>query len=1180
MMVASLLIREKLLSAIAVHPLIVTADALVMTAITAMGETGASCGLVVSNADPKENSLIGIFTESDIVRLVAQSIPLDQPIHSVMQCPVVTIQESALRDIQSVLNIFQQHRVHHLPVLDGDRLVGLLTQDVLTELLSEIVLNVDTSTNIVDQNASLRYRALMDGASDAILLANSQGNLIEVNQRAEALLGYSREELTSLHMSQIHPPESLEAARNHFRNVAQKNIGPNLDSIVLRKDGGLIPVEITGSRIELNGEYFALGIFRDISDRKQTELLLQNLSTRLELALQSAQIGTWEWDVVTNGLIWDERMYELYGVNSDDFSGAYEAWINAIHPEDLPSALEFSRQALAGEKEYNTEFRVVLKDGSIRAIKAHAIIQWNKQGEPLRMIGINYDISDRKQAEVDLQQEVLRRATIFNASSDGIHILDIEGNLLEFNDRFAQMLGYTSAEIANFNVADWDAQWTPEELHEVIRQNILNDNIFETLHRRKDGVIFPVEISRRLMEWQGEFALVCISRDISDRKQAEIALQESQHFIQQIAEASPNILYLYDIQEQRNVYTNREIYTILGYSSEEIQAMGENFVLDLMHPDDQKSALLKYYERVKGAQDHEVVETEYRMRHANGEWRWLYSRDVVFSRDVNGQVKQTIGTAQDITERKRLQQSQSRLIAILEASTDYISMSDAKGVIFWQNAELKRLCGSNLNENAMQFGLVDCHPQWAIDLLEQEAIPFAIANGSWLGETALLDAEGKEILVSQLVLVHRSSQGEIEFFSNIMRDMRVYKEYERQLERTNTDLIRATSLKDEFLANMSHELRTPLNAILGMTEGLQEGVFGTVNERQLKALKTVESSGSHLLELINDILDVSKIESGHISLDYASTDAIALCQASLIFIKQQALKKHIQIEAKLPQNLPNLWVDERRIRQVLINLLNNAVKFTLEGGLITLEATQLPPELSQTESTPQSFLRIAVTDTGIGIAPENIHKLFQPFIQIDSALNRKYTGTGLGLSLVKRIVELHGGRVGLTSEMGVGSCFTIELPYTPLSADQSRSQTLITNSEVDFPVANATDDIKPPLILLAEDNEANITTVSSYLIAKGYHVVIAKNGLEAIALAKDHLPQLILMDVQMPEMDGLEAIKQIRLDPDMVKIPIIALTALAMTGDREKCLEVGANDYLTKPVKLKQLVEIIQQLLV
>ena len=245
----------------------------------------------------------------------------------------------------------------------------------------------------------------------------------------------------------------------------------------------------------------------------------------------------------------------------------------------------------------------------------------------------------------------------------------------------------------------------------------------------------------------------------------------------------------------------------------------------------------------------------------------------------------------------------------------------------------------------------------------------------------------------------------------------------------------ANIAKSQFLANISHELRTPLNAILGMSESLQEGIFGELNQEQLNALQLVEGSGSHLLALINDILDLAKIESGQFELKRTSTSIINLCQSSLTFIKQQARKKQIQLAMKPYSALPQLLLDQKRIRQVLINLLSNAVKFTPKEGHVTLEVdyqkhSEAVESKNMNATSPVNYVRIQVKDTGIGIAPDNINKLFQPFVQVDSALNRQYEGTGLGLALVKNIIELHDGQVEVSSEVGVGSCFTIYLPYS------------------------------------------------------------------------------------------------------------------------------------------------------
>ncbi len=402
----------------------------------------------------------------------------------------------------------------------------------------------------------------------------------------------------------------------------------------------------------------------------------------------------------------------------------------------------------------------------------------------------------------------------------------------------------------------------------------------------------------------------------------------------------------------------------------------------------------------------------------------------------------------------------------------------------------------------------------------------------------------------------------------------------QELQQKNADLARVTYLKDEFLANMSHELRTPLNAILGMSEALQEQVLGSLNERQNNAIAIVEKSGRHLLELINDILDLSKISSGKVELVLTSVSVQNLCSASLLFVRQQALQKNIRLISDIATNLSPIMVDERRLRQLLINLLNNAVKFTPEGGLISLKVTKddcFQAEDRRLEPSPRILFQ--VTDNGLGIAPKDLSQLFQPFVQIDNNLNRQQSGTGLGLAMVKQITELHGGRVAVESCPGKGSCFTVNLPYNRSSLTSLTSESANPIPTSITPVNINIDPAISPLILLAEDNEASISTFTAYLSARNYRLIVAKHGAEAVALAKTHQPDIILMDIQMPGMDGLEATRLIRADADLMTTPIIALTALAMPGDQERCITSGANQYLSKPVGLRQLVQVIQQLL-
>ncbi len=510
-----------------------------------------------------------------------------------------------------------------------------------------------------------------------------------------------------------------------------------------------------------------------------------------------------------------------------------------------------------------------------------------------------------------------------------------------------------------------------------------------------------------------------------------------------------------------------------------------------------------------------------------------------------------------------LTSSENRLEIIVSNISDGILIVDQNGVVIFTNpSALKIIDISSEMLMGMKLGV----PNVLDDSFEVNLLHYGSGQLSG-GEMQVVKIEWND-QPAYLISLH-----------DITERQKVELELQKtneQLLLANTTLAHATRLKDEFLANMSHELRTPLNAILGMSEGLQEGVFGDINERQIKAVKTIERSGEHLLSLINDILDVSKIEAGKLELNYEEVAIAPLCKSSMVFITQQALKKHIQLKTILQPNLKKIVVDERRILQALVNLLSNAVKFTSEHGQITLEVYL---------ETPHS-LCFDVTDTGIGIAAKDLDKLFHPFVQIDSSLSRKYDGTGLGLTLVREITELHGGSVSVSSEINQGSRFSIHLPYAinetetdlefPLTNNLSHSLSSTGNDDLNNP--SDANPKSPPIILIAEDNEANIVTFTSYLTSHGYKIVIARNGKEAIAIVKEQPVDLILMDVQMPEMDGLEAIKQIRNVLKMEDIPIVALTALAMKGDRENCLAAGANEYLSKPVKLKNLVLTIQKL--
>lgn len=400
-----------------------------------------------------------------------------------------------------------------------------------------------------------------------------------------------------------------------------------------------------------------------------------------------------------------------------------------------------------------------------------------------------------------------------------------------------------------------------------------------------------------------------------------------------------------------------------------------------------------------------------------------------------------------------------------------------------------------------------------------------------------------------------------------------------KLAKTNSELASATRMKDEFLANMGHELRTPLNAILGLSEGLLDEVYAPLVEKQKKAISKIQICGQNLLDLINDILDLTKIESGELELNQNAVDIKALCNSICPFVEQLANKKNIILTFTIDPDIGKIWVDAIRIRQVLINLLSNAIKFTPDGGIV---------ELVVTAKKKLNLVYFRVFDTGIGIDAKNLHKLFQPFVQIDGSLSRSYPGTGLGLVLVKKITDMHGGNVTVSSEVGKGSCFTVTLPlitapdfnpieFTNKSAYQSIKSVILTEEISKHNSLNK--DFNKTLILVADDNVTNSELMKEFLIASGYQPIVARDGLEAVQFATTQKPQLIMIDVQMPKLDGLAVIKCIRQVPELSQTPIIALTAFSMFAGKNQCIEVGADKFITKPVNLKYLHSVMKKLL-
>ncbi|HBE19444.1 MAG TPA: hypothetical protein DEG17_08880 [Cyanobacteria bacterium UBA11149] len=1082
-------------------------------------------------------------------------------------------------------------------------------------------------------------------------------------------------------------PDDREPLLETMRQVVEEGKEYDAEFRIIQPSGEIRFIKASGiMRKNQQGEVVAIiGVNFDITKQKEAEAKLQNLSTRLSLALKSGAIGIWEWDIPQDRLIWDDRMYQLYGIFPSETGIVYQTWANSLHPKDRAEIELISQQARRGEREFDVEFRVIHPDRTIHFIKGYAIIQRDDRGNPLKMTGINYDITQRKEMDIALRESQRRYANLAEASPVAIFQFDPAGNCTYVNHRWSEMTGQPSEKGLGLG---WVETIHPEDrnrLSKIWQETTAARAFYKNEGRilRPDGsIVWFYCLAVPETDSQGNFlGYIGTLTDITQQKQTQDSLGKYAHQVEDLYNNAPCGYHSLD-PKGNFLKVNETELQWLGYTRDEM--IGKP-ILDFF-TEASRFSFLKNYPRFK--EQGWIKDLEYEMICKDGTILPV-TINAVAVKDETGKYIYNRATLFDIRERKKAElalKKQARREQLLRAITHRVRQSlDVDEILTVAVAEVRKIFQADralifqiLPEGTgkiIREDVAESHPllgdgQWEDLCLHPDSVQHyyiskprivvdvamdewgqclgktlqrlgirskisapiiqKLENGSQIWGLLIVHACGKyrqwlpeeagflQQISNQLAIAIQQAnlyqRVQSELIERKQAESRLRK-INQELELANTELARVTRLKDEFLANMSHELRTPLNAILGMSEGLQESVFGIINQEQKKAITTIDRSGKHLLELINDILDLSKIESGKLELQLGDVPIASICEASLAFIKQTAKKKNIQIHTSIPHHLDSIEGDERRLRQVLINLLSNAVKFTPNDGSITLVVqvekgeeftgniqkfcTENHPEKPETSgaiaglsayspslsiSTSPQRLCFSVIDTGIGIAPEDMGKLFQAFVQIDSSLNRQYSGTGLGLALVQQIAALHGGNISVTSQVGKGSCFCLRLPYhgrcevLPRKAGSQLPNPSTSENPVNTSVAVSEMAFKDPLILLVEDNPANVNTISAYLESRGYRLIIAKDGYEAVSLAERENPNLILMDIQMPGMDGLEAMRRIR-DRGQTQVPIIALTALAMTGDREKCIEAGANEYLTKPIKFKQLTATIQQLL-
>lgn len=752
----------------------------------------------------------------------------------------------------------------------------------------------------------------------------------------------------------------------------------------------------------------------------------------------------------------------------------------------------------------------------------------------------------------------------------------------------------------------------------IISGNDSDEQAIEAVRRGAQDYLVKGQINRSLLIRALHYA--------QERKMIQEALRHTENRYRNVVEEQTDLICRYN-RTFCITFVNKAYSTWYGKEPDEM--IGLN-LFDLIPPElhaevSTQLALL--------SDTTPILTNAYYSKHANGQYRWIQWTDQAMV-DAQGCISEYQSVGRDITELHQLEEAlrasekenrqyaqalEQRVVerttelnrayselaaneeelahlvelqrAIVQSTDLAIITTSPHGLVQSFNPAAEKMLGYQSTEVINQLTAEQFHDvaeitaraaQIAMELDEPIAVGFTtfIARSKRglpnTDEWHYRRKDGSFVPVLLTTSALRNRHGRVTGYVGIATDITERKRIEDDLRQlndaltvANVELQQAARLKDAFLANMSHELRTPLNAILGRVEALQEHIYGVINERQQHALQSIQDSAHHLLKLINDLLDLAKIEAGKLGLVMSDSAIDQLCATSLQMVSQLAQAKRLQITSTLHTAASTIRADERRLKQILVNLLSNAVKFTPEGGMIGLEVTDDPL---------QQLVHFCVWDTGIGIADHEREQLFKPFVQVDSSLARQHEGTGLGLALVEHLTHMHHGTIRLESQPGLGSRFTVSLPCTipnevpifALPTPQPRGTAVPEDTQATT---------QAPVVLLADDNTQTIDLLRDYLEMHGYTIHVAMNGYEAVQKAVQLKPAMILMDIQMPGMDGLEAIQHIRNETTLAEVPIIAVTALAMLGDREACLAAGANSYLAKPVSLRELVVEMERLM-
>ncbi len=1011
--------------------------------------------------------------------------------------------------------------------------------------------------SVIDSNR--RITNILESMTDAFYTLDQNFNFTYINQEAQRVLYKSQEQLLGKSIwSEFSPLVGTEFERQ-FRQTLAEQIATRFEYYY--------PPFARWYEISVYPSTHGLSIyFRDVTDSKLAAIRLQENERLLKLALSSAKAGSWDWEISTGKVIWSPENYDLYGFDFQTELLTYQDWENVLHPEDRAKANQEVAKVVSGQlPEFRTEYRIIHPQRGIRWLLGIGNVTRNNQGEPIRMSGINLDITERKQIEEAIQNSEQHLRRVLDSLFSFVGVMTPNGILIEANRTALEAANLQPKDVINkpFPETYW---WSYDaaiqaQLQDAIQRAATGENInYEVEVRLGAENYILIEFALiPLFDADGKVEyLIPSGIDITERKQTEQALRDSENRLRKILDSL--IIFAGIITTDGEVIeVNQTALDLASLQPEDILHKKFCETYWWSHSPEIKAKLEDAIQRAAKGES-----VRYDLLARVGENKFiLVDFSIVPVFNANGEIEYLIPSAIDVSDREAskqaLKESEDELRLITEIIPQQIWTTLPTGETEYINQRWQEYTGVALEQIKTQGWSSIVHPEDLPQVIQ--AWNDSIQTGKKYDlEARLRGEDGTYRWFLGRARPLRNEAGKIIKWYGTNTDINLIKELEEKLRKQTKDLIEANRLKDEFLAIVSHELRTPLNPILGWSQLIATGKLDA--DKTAQGIEIIQRNAKLQSQLINDLLDVSRILRGKLDLKISAINLESIIRSAIATVQLAAEAKSIQIQTELDSNVGQISGDAGRLQQIVWNLLSNAIKFTPEAGQVTVKLKRIGTKAE-----------IEVQDTGQGIAADFLPYVFERFRQAESATTRKFGGLGLGLAIVRHLTEIHGGTVSVTSPgEGNGATFRVQLPLINTLTLKPADSNLV-NEPVK---ANRLKGIK---ILVVEDEIDSRNILTFVLEQEGAEVIPVNSANAALQALNQSLPDLIISDIGMPEMDGYTLITQIRALPQGKNIPAIALTAYAGETDRQRSLDVGFHKYLSKPINIPELIDSVIEIL-